>query len=78
MFRQRKPKRFNYNPRFSNENEEMSSDNEAQGSKEFLKEWREARRGKRKSRPIISMRTLLIVLVLLLICMYVLERKYIQ
>ncbi|GAA4280914.1 hypothetical protein [Gaetbulibacter aestuarii] len=79
MFKQRKPRRFNYQPKFSQENQARTADGEAEDdNKAFLRQWREERRARRKSRPMFSMRTLLIVLVLLLICIYMLQHKYIQ
>lgn len=79
MFRQRKPRHFNYQPRFSQENQEETVDGDKEhDDRAFLRQWREERRARRKTRPMFSMRTLLIVLVLLLICIYVLQQKYIQ
>ncbi|APY10513.1 hypothetical protein BWZ22_04335 [Seonamhaeicola sp. S2-3] len=75
MFKQRKHRTFNYQPRFSKENQEVSNlENET--SKDFISKWKEARASKRKVKGVLPIRTLILALVLLLILMYVLEKKY--
>ncbi|PIA80725.1 hypothetical protein BFR04_16070 [Gaetbulibacter sp. 4G1] len=76
LFKQRKHKTFNYKSRFSKGNEENSNDGE-QTRKEFVSRWNDKRDSSRKVGFGMSMRTLILVLVLLLICMYILEKKYI-
>ncbi|WP_298534376.1 hypothetical protein [uncultured Algibacter sp.] len=76
MFQQRKHKTFNYQPRFSKENKVDSSLNKDSKSKEFISKWRKRAGSKPKTRGAMRMRTLILFLVLLLICMYLLERKY--
>ncbi|MGA1225722.1 MAG: hypothetical protein ACO3VF_00430 [Tamlana sp.] len=76
MFKQRKHRTFNYQPRFSKENQTDSSLENENNTKDFISKWRESRDHKPKARGVISIRTLMLVLVLLLICMYLLENKY--
>ncbi|GAA4958816.1 hypothetical protein GCM10023315_02950 [Algibacter aquimarinus] len=73
MFKQRKNKTFNYQSRFSKENG-LESDLEATKQRDFISKWK--RSNKPKTRSAMSMRTLIFILVLLLICMYVLEKRY--
>ena len=73
MFKQRKNKTFNYQSRFSKDND-VDSDLERSNKKEFVSKWK--RDNKQKVRSAMSIRTLIFVLVLLLICMYLLEKKY--
>lgn len=73
MFKQRKHKTFSYQPKFSKEGE-GNSNGEALGKKDFVSAWK--RGNKRKTRGAMPMRTLILILVLLLICMYLLEKKY--
>lgn len=75
MFKQRKHKRFNYQPRFSKENQTGSEINET-SDKDFISRWKETRDGKRTVKGVLPVRTLILALVLLLILMYVLEKKY--
>lgn len=76
MFKQRKNKNFNYQPRFSKENQTDSSLSDDSNTKHFISKWRKSNGAKPKTRGAIRMRTLLLFLVLLLICMYLLEKKY--
>ena len=77
MLKQRKNKTFNYKSRFSNQSEskdDLIKDSEAEG---FSSKWQRERSGNLgKSKRGFSMRTLILILVLLLICMYVLQNKY--
>lgn len=73
LFKQRKNKTFNYQSRFSKDSE-VNSDLEASNKKEFVSKW--DRDSKRKVGNAMTMQTLIFVLVLLLICMYLLEKKY--
>ncbi|WNH09377.1 hypothetical protein [Thalassobellus suaedae] len=73
MFKQRKNKSFNYRPRFSKE-EDVNSNLEKSNEKDFASKWKQG--SKRKVRGTLSVGTLIFVLVLLLICMYLLEKKY--
>ncbi|WP_248722263.1 hypothetical protein [Seonamhaeicola sp. ML3] len=75
MFKQRKNRQFNYRPRFSKENQIDSSSGQTP-EKEFVSRWKAEREGKRKVRGVLPVRTLILALVLLLILMYVLEKKY--
>ena len=76
LFKQRKNKTFNYRPRFSEENKPDFDSNEPKPG-DFISKWRNNRDyGKRKVGFGMSMRTLILVLVLLLICMYVLDSKF--
>ncbi|MCB4808003.1 hypothetical protein LG651_07035 [Tamlana sp. 62-3] len=75
MFKQRKPRTFNYQPRFSKENQEQSHESETD-KKDFASKWRNSVGNRKKVKGIMPMRTLILALVLLLICMYLLEKKY--
>lgn len=75
MFKQRKNKTFNYQSRFSNENDiDVSSD--TSNTTDFVSKWKSARGHKRKVRGGMSFKVLILVLVLLLICMYILDSKF--
>ncbi|MEP3837887.1 MAG: hypothetical protein ABJM36_09575 [Algibacter sp.] len=76
MFKQRKHKTFNYQPRFSKENQTDSSLDNNSDTKEFVSKWKREKSTKIKTRGAMSMKVLILVLVLLLICMYLLEKKY--
>lgn len=76
MFKQRKHKTFNYQPRFSKQNQVEQEDRDKSEVEDFVSKWKENRNGKRKVKSVMSMKILILVLVLLLICMYVLEKKY--
>ncbi|WP_347925061.1 hypothetical protein [Pontimicrobium sp. SW4] len=73
MFKQRKNKKFNYKPRFSKENQVGEHSKEHNLASKWQKQ-RDVNLG--TGRRGFSMRTLIIILVLLLICMYVLENKF--
>ncbi|SFC80634.1 hypothetical protein [Algibacter pectinivorans] len=76
MFKQRKHKTFNYQPRFSKENQADSSLENNSNTKEFVSKWKREKSTKVKTGGAMSMKVLILVLVLLLICMYLLEKKY--
>ncbi len=73
MFKQRKHRTFNYQPRFSDENQSDSDENQ---EKDFVSKWKKANESKRKVKGVLPVRTLILALVLLLILMYVLEKKF--
>lgn len=74
MFRQRKHKTFKYKSRFSKENQDIEVEDT---SRDFAEKWRRENAGKgKKVKGLFSMRFLILALVLLLICMYLLEKKY--
>lgn len=71
MFKQHRNRKFNYQPRFTRE-----GDSREQPEDSFISKWNRERdinlgRGKRG----FSLKALIFVLVLLLICMYWLEKK---
>ncbi|MCL5130429.1 MULTISPECIES: hypothetical protein [unclassified Algibacter] len=76
MFKQRKHRTFDYQSRFSKENRTDSSLNDDSNTKDYISKWKENREVKRKVRGTMPVKTLLLFLVLLLICMYLLEKKY--
>ncbi len=76
MFKQRKHKIFNYQSRFSKEDQTDSSLDNNSDTKGFVSKWQQSKGTKVKPRATISMKVLILILVLLLICMYVLEKKY--
>ena len=76
LFKPRKHKTFNYQPRFSNKNREDSVLNDENETTDFVSKWRESKGQKPKSRGVMPIKTLILVLILLLICMYLLEKKY--
>ncbi|WP_187269409.1 hypothetical protein [Algibacter pacificus] len=76
MFKQRKHKTFNYQSRFSDKEKADSSLNKDLNTNDFISKWKENREVKRKVRGTMSVKTLILFLVLLLICMYLLEKKY--
>ena len=76
MLKQHKHKKFNYKHRFSKENVADSNLDEVSKNDEFVSKWQRARKTNAKRGGLIkgkSMRTLIILLVLLLIVMYVLD-----
>ena len=74
MFKQKKHRTFNYKPRFT---EESKDDGNTEESREFASKWRrENAKTKKTLKGGMSMRFLILALVLLLICMYLLEKKY--
>jgi len=75
LFKQRKYKTFSYKPRFSKDNEILGE--EVNQHVDFASKWRRLNEGKTKQvKGIFSLRFLILALVLLLICMYFLENKY--
>jgi hypothetical protein len=71
LFGKRKHKTFNYKSRFSGDH----TNSQVEGNrKEFASKWRNE--SGKKVRGGISIRFLILALVLLLICMYLLEKKY--
>ncbi|OEK07311.1 hypothetical protein A8C32_17895 [Flavivirga aquatica] len=74
MFKQRKNKTFNYQSRFSSENQVDSSEKDKKTT-DFISKWKNGRDNKRKVKGSLSIKTLIFVLVLLLICMYILDSK---
>ena len=76
MFKQRKNRTFNYQSRFSKENQtDLDSDNKSD-TKDFISKWRRQSENKIKVRGALPVKTLILALVLLLLCMYLLEKKY--
>lgn len=77
MFNQRKNKSFNYKSRFSRETNSDTNQLITDEDKDFVSKWKEGSHlAKRKVKGGLSMKILILVLVLLLICMYVLDKKY--
>jgi len=76
LLKQRKNKTFNYKPRLSNQPESKDGLLEDSDSNGLASKWQRERSGTLgKSKRAFSMRTLILILVLLLICMYVLEKN---
>ncbi|GAA3624669.1 hypothetical protein GCM10022397_08080 [Flavivirga jejuensis] len=75
LFKQRKNKTFNYQSRFSNENN-IDSNSDTPEETDFISKWKSVRDTKRKVKGGMSIKTLILVLVLLLICMYILDSKF--
>jgi len=73
LFKQRKHRTFNYKSRFSEDNQ-MSSNETNQ--KDFVSKWKEAKGSKRQVKGVLPIRTLILALVLLLILMYVIDKKF--
>ncbi len=76
MFKQRKHKSFKYQPRFSKEGQTESGLDSNSSTKDFISKWRQSKETKVNTRGTMSIKVLIVILVLLLICMYVLEKKY--
>ncbi|ALJ06260.1 hypothetical protein APS56_14440 [Pseudalgibacter alginicilyticus] len=77
MFKQRKNKTFQYQSRFSKENQEQSEEKETSETEGFVSKWRTYRDiNKRKRKGGFPIKMLLFILVLLLICMYLLENRF--
>lgn len=77
MFNQRKNKSFNYKPRFSRDSDSDTNLVNTDKDKDFISKWKQGSHlDKRKVKGGMSIKMLILVLVLLLICMYVLEKKY--
>ncbi len=75
LFKQRKHKTFNYKPRLSEE-KDVNSNSDESVSNAFILKWKRERESSRKAKGGMTIRTLILVLVLLLICMYLLESKF--
>ncbi|MCB0449637.1 hypothetical protein [Mariniflexile maritimum] len=75
MFNQRKNKSFNP-PSVVSKEKMANSELDATKKSEFISKWRREHRTSTKVKGVMPLRTLLIVLVLLLICMYLLESKF--
>lgn len=75
LFKPRQNKTFNYQSAFSKE-KESDTNLEDSKSKEFASKWKRNTARSRKVKGAMPIRTLAIVLVLLLICMYLLEKKF--
>ena len=76
MFKQRKNKTFKYQPRFSKENQKDLDLDDKSETKDFVSKWRRQSGNKIRVKGALPVKTLILVLVLLLLCMYVLEKKY--
>jgi len=69
-----KNKKFNYKSRFSNQKDDLAEDSQ---ESRFISKWqREREVNLVKSKRGFSLFTLILILVLLLICLYVLENKF--
>lgn len=76
MFKQRKHRTFNYQRRFSKENQLESNSDNINNNIGFVSKWKEQRAVKSKAHSSKSLRILILVLLLLLICMYFLDKNY--
>ena len=76
MFKQPKHKTFNYKPRFSKDNQTDSSLEDNHKTTGFISKWKRHNSNKIKVKGVMPVKTLILFLVLLLICMYLLEKKY--
>ena len=77
MFKPRKNKTFQYQSRFSKENKENSEEEGTSKTDGFISKWRSHREiGKKKRKGGMSVKLLIFILVLLLICMYLLENRF--
>lgn len=74
MFKQRSNKTFQYKNRFLKEDLQNTDVNNKVDTKEFVSKWK--RESKPKLKSAMSMPILIFVLVLLLVVMYLLEKKY--
>ena len=71
MFKQRRNRKFNYQPRFAKDGEPREEREDS-----FASKWnRERDMNLGKGKRGFSLKTLILILVLLLICMYWLEKK---
>ncbi len=77
MFNQRKNKKFNPQLRFSKKHKEDFSTEDDSKSKDFVSKWRQRSGNKVNMKGVLPIRTLILALVLLLLCMYMLEKNYI-
>jgi type VI protein secretion system component VasF len=75
LFNQRQHKSFNYKSRFSKENS-LDTDADSSEKPDFVLKWKGQRTANTKVKGVLPMRTLLLILVLLLICMYILDSKF--
>ena len=74
MFGKRKHRTFNYKPRLSKENQSGALDEDSK-ARDLIYKWKNE--SHRPSKIILgTMPIKILILVLLLICMYLLERKY--
>jgi hypothetical protein len=74
LLKQRKNKTFNYKSRFSNQKDDLVENSQ---TSRFTSKWqRERDVNLVKSKRGFSLVTLILILVLLLICLYVLESKF--
>lgn len=76
MFNQRKNKTFNYKPRFSKNTLEQSKLEINTEQKDFISKWRRETGHKVRIKGLMPAKTLILLLVLLLLCMYALEKNY--
>lgn len=77
MLKQRKNKKFDYKPRFSKQNNSQDSLAKSSQAGNFSSKWQRERNATlAKSKRGLSFRTLVLILVLLLICMYILDKKF--
>lgn len=75
MFESHKNRTFNYKSPLSKKNEKEDDINDPKKI-DFVSKWKRQSEKSRKVKGVMPIRTLIIVLVLLLICMYLLEKKY--
>jgi hypothetical protein len=76
LFNQRKNKSFTYKSRFSGDANSDGNQATPDENVGFVSKWKQEGRVTRKARGGFSIKILLLVLVLLLICMYILDKKY--
>jgi hypothetical protein len=77
LLKQRKNKTFQYHSRFSKENQENPNNDDASKTEGFILKWRSHRElSKKKRKGGLSVKLLIFILVLLLICMYLLENRF--
>ncbi|WP_303279393.1 hypothetical protein [Flavivirga aquimarina] len=76
MFKQRKNKTFNYKSRFSKEDQNDLGLEDNFDTEDFASKWQRQRGKNVQVKGALPVRTLILVLVLLLLCMYLLEKKY--
>lgn len=74
MFGQRKHKTFNYKPRYSKKQEEGLKDDDVSSKSDFVTKWRQQTGNKVQMKGILPVRSLILLLVLLLICMYFINK----
>ena len=75
LLKQQKHKTFNYQSPFSKE-KAVGNNLENSKEKDFASQWKRNSERSRKVKGAMPIQTLIIVLVLLLICMYLLDKKY--